>query len=214
MAARLDAELVGLFVEDDNLLRLARLPQSYEIGMQSARSRNLDPDSIARLFKQMAERARRAVKRAADREHVRCSFEVARGSVIGELLRAMAGGAGEAVRSRPQRLGSGGGAPSIILMQGQACSFPSGKAVIVLDEEHFSSGRLPVALDLADESCTEDLLFLIISDSLINARRQAVKVGEFLELEGAIGAGHDAALAGDRALSRPAEERILRHSDL
>ncbi|MGI9243387.1 MAG: universal stress protein, partial [Verrucomicrobiales bacterium] len=42
MAARLDAELVGLFVEDDNLLRLARLPQSYEIGMQSARSRNLD----------------------------------------------------------------------------------------------------------------------------------------------------------------------------
>ncbi|MGI9243680.1 MAG: hypothetical protein ACR2RV_22985, partial [Verrucomicrobiales bacterium] len=115
---------------------------------------------------------------------VRCSFEVARGSVIGELLRAMAGGGGEAVRSRPQRLGSGGGAPSIILMQGQACSFPAGKAVIVLDEEHFSSGRLPVALDLADGSSTEELLFVILSDSLINARRQAVKVGEFLELEG------------------------------
>ena len=79
MAARLDAELVGLFVEDDNLMRLARLPQSFEIGMRSARSRNLDPEAIGRLFKQMAERARRAVKQAADREQVRSSFEVVRG---------------------------------------------------------------------------------------------------------------------------------------
>jgi len=187
MAARLDAELVGLFVEDDNLLRLAELPNSFEIGLQSARSRNLDPEVIARLFRQMAERARVAVERAAEREHVRCSFEVARGSMIGQLLRAMAissGEPGELRRSRPQRLASGGGAPSIILMQGQVCVFPAGKAVIVLDDEHFSSGRLPVALDLADESCTEELLFVVVSDSLINARRQVGKVREFLELEG------------------------------
>lgn len=184
MAARLDAELVGLFVEDDNLMRLARLPQSYEIGLQSARSRNLDPDAISRLFKQMAERARQALRRAAELEHVRCSFEVARGSVIGQLLRAMSGGGGgEVERSRPQRLG-GGGAPSIILMQGQVCRRPTGKAVIVLDDEHFSTGRLPVALDLADESCTEELLFLVVADSLINARRQVGKVSEFLALEG------------------------------
>ena len=185
MAARLDAELVGLFVEDDNLLRLARLPHSYEIGLQSARSRNLDPDAISRLFKQMAERARQALRRAAERENVRCSFEVARGSVIGQLLRAMSGGgAVEVERSRPQRLGGGGSAPSIILMQGQVCRRPAGKAVIVLDDEHFSTGRLPVALDLADESCTEELLFLVVANSLIDARRQVGKVSEFLALEG------------------------------
>jgi hypothetical protein len=185
MAARLDAELVGLFVEDDNLLRLAQLPQAYEIGLQSARSRNLDPDSINRLFKQMAERARRALSRAAEREHVRCSFEIVRGSVIGQLLRAMTGsGSTPAERSRPRRLGSGGGAPSIILMQGQVCVLPAGKAVIVLDDGHFSTGRLPVALDLADESCTEELLFVVVADSLIDARRQVGKVSEFLALEG------------------------------
>jgi nucleotide-binding universal stress UspA family protein len=185
MAARLDAELVGLFVEDDNLLRLARLPQSYEIGLQSARSRHLDPEAIARLFKQMAERARLAVKQAAERERVRSSFAVARGSVIGQLLRALSGaGEGSLERSRPQRFGSGEGAPSIILMQGQVCVFPAGKAVIVLGDEHFSANRLPVALDLADESATEELLFVVVSNSLINARRQVARVAEFLELEG------------------------------
>lgn len=185
MAARLDAELVGLFVEDENLMRLAGLPQSYEIGLQSAKSRNLDPQAIGRMFKQMAERARREVKRAAEREHVRSSFEVVRGSVIGQLLRALAGDDGESRgQSRPRRLGSGDGAPSIILMQGQVCVFPAGKAVIVVDDEHFSANRLPVALDLADESCTQELLFLVVSQSLINARRQVGKIAEFLELEG------------------------------
>ena len=185
MAARLDAELVGLFVEDDNLMRLARLPQSFEIGMRSARSRNLDPEAIGRLFKQMAERARRAVKQAADREQVRSSFEVVRGSVIGQLLRALAGEDSQLVESsRPRRLGIGEAAPSIILMQGKVCVFPAGKAVIVMDDTHFSAARLPIALDLADESCTEDLMFVVVSDSLINARRQVAKVTEFLELEG------------------------------
>lgn len=186
MAARLDAELVGLFVEDENLLRLARLPQSCEIGLQSAKSRNLDPDAIGRLFKQMAQRARGEVKRAADREHVRCSFEVARGSLVGELLRALAGEA-EGSRpgaSRPPRLRRGDAAPSIILMQGQVCVFPAGKAVIVLDDGHHAAARLPVALDLADESCTEELLILVVSESLINARRQVARIGEFLEQEG------------------------------
>ena len=122
MAARLDAELVGLFVEDDNLLRLAELPNSFEIGLRSARSRHLDPEVIARLFRQMAERARVAVVRAAEREHVRCSFEVARGSMIGQLLQAMAissGGSGELRRSRPQRLASGGGARLLIFLNWQ-----------------------------------------------------------------------------------------------
>ena len=185
MAARLDAELVGLFVEDDNLLRLAELPQSYEIGLRSAKSRTLDPDAIGRLFRRMAERAERELRRAAEEQQVRCSFEVVRGSVTGELLNALAGGdLDRPPCSRPRRVANGGSTPSIILMQGTACVFPAGKAVIVLDEHSFSSNRLPVALDLADETHTQDLLFLIISGSLINARRQVSKVREFLELEG------------------------------
>ncbi len=91
MAARLDAELVGLFVEDDNLLRLARLPQSIEIGLHSAKSRNLDPEVIGRVFKRMAERAQREVMLAAERVRVRSSFEVVRGSVIGQVLEALGG---------------------------------------------------------------------------------------------------------------------------
>ena len=158
MAARLDADLVGLFVEDDNLMRLAQLPHSYEIDTQSAISRDLDPDAIGRLFKQMAQRAEREVRRAAEREQVRCTFEVVRGSVIGQLLRALSPGRdGGETSAWPRRLGTGDREPSIILMQGQVCVFPAGKAVIVLDDQHFSANRLPVALDLADESCNRGI---------------------------------------------------------
>ena len=164
------------------MLRLARLPHSYEIGRRSAKSRNLDPEVIGRLFKQMAERAQRAVSLAAERAQVRCSFEVVRGSVIGQLLKALGGGVG--ATSILGRVGSAEASPSILLMQGEVCVFRAGKAVIVLDDEHFSANRLPVALDLADESCTEELLFVVVAESLINARRQVARVTEFLEMEG------------------------------
>jgi single-stranded-DNA-specific exonuclease len=48
LARGLDAELLGLFVEDLDLLRFAALPFAHEIGLASAVRRRLDPAALER----------------------------------------------------------------------------------------------------------------------------------------------------------------------
>lgn len=88
LAAQMEAELEGLYVEDANLLRLAGLPFSREIGLASARSRRILSDDIALSLRAEAARARRSLEAIAQRSHVRCSFRVAQGQVAAELLAA------------------------------------------------------------------------------------------------------------------------------
>ena len=90
LAARLQAELMGLFVEDINLLRLAGLPFAREIHAFSGRPRDLDSQYMERELRAQAERARRALARAAEQAQVRWSFRVARGAVLSEVLQASA----------------------------------------------------------------------------------------------------------------------------
>lgn len=90
MAAQLEAELEGLYVEDTNLLRLAGLPFAREVGLASARSRRVASDDVARALRAEAARARQALEAIAARRRVRCSFRVARGQVVAELLAAAA----------------------------------------------------------------------------------------------------------------------------
>jgi nucleotide-binding universal stress UspA family protein len=88
LAAGLGAELVGVYVEDINLIRLAALPVVLEIGGASARSRRLDGGRMDRQLRSQAARAAQAMAVAANRAHVRWSFTVARGSIETELLQA------------------------------------------------------------------------------------------------------------------------------
>ena len=90
LAAGLQAELLGVFVEDVNLLRLAGLPFAREVHAFSAIPRALDSQEIERELRAQAERARRALARAAEREQVRWTFRVVRGPVLEELLAASA----------------------------------------------------------------------------------------------------------------------------
>ncbi len=92
LAASLGAELIGVYVEDINLIRLAALPVVLEIGGASARSRRMDKRRMDRQLRSQAARAAQAMGIAASRAQVRWSFTVARGSVETELLQA----AGEA----------------------------------------------------------------------------------------------------------------------
>jgi len=88
-AAALEAELLGLFLEDVELLHFAGLPFAREIGA-SARPRGLDVQTMERWFRSQADEARRALAAAAEGKPVRWSFRVERGSVPAQLRKALA----------------------------------------------------------------------------------------------------------------------------
>jgi nucleotide-binding universal stress UspA family protein len=88
LAAGLKAELLGLFVEDINPLRLAESPFAREMGVVSTTCRQLDILEIERELRAQASRARRALAIAAGRAQVPWSFRVARGVITSELLTA------------------------------------------------------------------------------------------------------------------------------
>ncbi|TVS15673.1 MAG: universal stress protein [Gammaproteobacteria bacterium] len=85
-----EAELTGVFIEDDNLSRLATLPFAREIRLTGVTSRSLDSgllrlqlDACAREFEQAFEQARIRLK-------TRVSFRRLQGDVFAELRRAAA----------------------------------------------------------------------------------------------------------------------------
>lgn len=88
LASRFEAELVGLYVEDVNVLRLAGLPFVREVGLFSARSRRVRRETMDREMRAHLARARRLFRRAAARAQVQAMFRVARGVVASEVLSA------------------------------------------------------------------------------------------------------------------------------
>lgn len=89
LARGLQAELAGLFVEESDLLRLAALPISREVGVSGA-VRDLDLATTTRLLQREAERARDLVARAAAALDLPWSFDVTRGSIPQAALEAAA----------------------------------------------------------------------------------------------------------------------------
>lgn len=87
-AGWMEAELVGLFVEDQDLLHFAALPFALEVGVTSAKRRPRDLESMERLMRALARDAREMLARIAARAPVRWSFRVARGVPLAELLAA------------------------------------------------------------------------------------------------------------------------------
>jgi nucleotide-binding universal stress UspA family protein len=92
LAAQLDAELVGIFVEDINLLRLADLSFARQVGFHSASTREFSRRQIEQELRAQANRAKRALAIASQKARVRSIFRVVRGVISNELLQA----AGEA----------------------------------------------------------------------------------------------------------------------
>jgi hypothetical protein len=88
-AAALQAELLGLFLEDVELLRFAGLPFAREIGAFT-QARGLDVQIMERRLRSEADAARRALAAAAEGKPIRWSFRVERGSVAVQLRKALA----------------------------------------------------------------------------------------------------------------------------
>jgi nucleotide-binding universal stress UspA family protein len=92
LAVRLQTELVGLFVEDIDLLHLAALPFAREIGFPSATARALDIEVMERSLRTLAGDIQRTMAAIAARAPVPWSFRVTRGALMHELRAAVAPG--------------------------------------------------------------------------------------------------------------------------
>lgn len=172
LAALMQAELEGLFVEDVNLLRLAALPFAREV-RQTARLEALDSATMERALKAQATQARQALAVAAEHAQVRWSFRVVRGHVTQEVL-AAAGQAdlltlGKKGRSRSAaaRLGStalrvASGAPGALLLVEHGVS--AGQPVLaVYDGSEGTQRALDTAARLANAGGTR-LVIILLAD--------------------------------------------------
>jgi len=86
LALGLNAELAGLFIEDERLLRFAGLPFAREFGFASARARPLAPAAIEHALRAQAEQLRRLLAATAERLSLAWTLEVVRGEVSRSLL--------------------------------------------------------------------------------------------------------------------------------
>ncbi|MBE9506531.1 MAG: universal stress protein [Chloroflexi bacterium] len=88
LAASMEAELHGLFVEDVNLLRAAGAPAAREVSYPFVTAAKLDPARMERQLRAQATQARLALEAASERRQIRCSFRVVRGEVTAAVLAA------------------------------------------------------------------------------------------------------------------------------
>jgi len=86
LALGLNAELAGLFVEDERLLRFAGLPFAREFGYASARSRPLAPAAVEHALRAQAEQLRRLIAATAERLSLAWTLEIVHGEMSRNLL--------------------------------------------------------------------------------------------------------------------------------
>ena len=88
LAASMQAELLGIFVEDENLLHLAGLPFSQELRSPTATSQPMNSEEMERQLHLQAAQARWALEKAAERVNAQWSFRTIRGQVTPSVLSA------------------------------------------------------------------------------------------------------------------------------
>lgn len=91
LAARLRADLEGLFVEDADLQRMAGLPFARLVAPGTV-ARTFDPETFERLMRSAAATARAAVEAEARLRAVPCSFRTVRGVAAAALPESVAHG--------------------------------------------------------------------------------------------------------------------------
>jgi len=191
LAASLRAEVLGLFVEDINLLRLASLPFAREVGFFSGSLRRLDIQNVERQLRAQAERARKALTTIAERAQVRWSFQVTRGHIASELLTAALDAdlviLGKAGWSGRRRLGSTARAvlsqasgPALILQDGARLALP---ALVLYDGSRVAQRALVAAIELV-RGKEGYLTILLLAEGPDTAQLLQAQVAEWLRERG------------------------------
>ena len=179
LAAILEAELIGLHIEDVNLARLAEHPLSFEVEYFSARRRHLHGPELERQLRMQVVQVRRRLLRVSSRHRLRSSFQTVRGGVLSQLLAGLADadlvGVGARGRARGHGLGSTveallgrGAGPLLVLRRGMRL----GHAVYVW-HDGTEEGR--EALDLALQLLRRESMELTVLIDAVGERRRRLE---------------------------------------
>lgn len=175
LAGRFNAKVLGLFVEDINLLRLAEMPFAWEISFFGPGPRKLNPAEMALQLRTQADRIRAALAVIAERNGVAWEFRTVRGDVGSQVLAAAVGidlvVLGKIGRSLPGTQRTGSTVRTLLLQhQGmtlvmQARAFFSGPPVaVVYDDSPAARKALDIACFLARRH-DSGMVVLVIGDS-------------------------------------------------
>lgn len=169
MAARLKAELIGIFVEDINLLHMAGLPFAEQVRLYTATTEKLDTAQLERMLKLQAQQAREMLQHAAEARTLRHAFRVLRGMVPEQLMLAAPEAdilvLGRSGRSPSCRKGLGStartalseGTMNVMLMR-PGVTAAEGPLLVLYDCSEASKRALRTALEIAGPSSTLNLL--------------------------------------------------------
>lgn len=167
IAAALDAELEGIFVEDTELLRTAGLPFLREIRLASLCESVLDAERLGRELRAAARRVRAQLERSATERGLAWSFRVWRGDLEAEIL----GAALDAEWFALGRIGRFAPLPRLGRKQPPSHARPGALRVGVLQTGGEATARaLAIALELARRGTAEPILILQAEDASAMAR--------------------------------------------
>lgn len=79
LARKLEVQLQGLFIEEDNLIRAADLPLSREVSLWSAEERQITGESVHRILRAHARHQQKELERVATAKEIEFTFKVIRG---------------------------------------------------------------------------------------------------------------------------------------
>jgi len=172
LAAQLQAELQGLFVEDLNLLRLASLPFAQEISLTPPVVRPLNLAALEQTLRDVASRVRQSLSEHAERRQVPWSFAVTRGHLVrlpAEILEAAdVLVLGCPVRHSPNKSPKGE-SPSV-----------TGPLLVLYDGSLGSEHALTAGLDLARDQ-QYDIVFMLSGDVPAEALLERLVTGAYAQ---------------------------------
>lgn len=193
LAARFHAEVVGIFIEDADLMRLAALPFARETAPLSASTRRLDPADMARALRARAGMLQARLRERAMQASVSWSFRIVQGELLAEQLGEAAAsdllilGIGPHPASSPRAAGRvrrhifSQGACTVWLRRAPAAE--ERPVVALLDDTSSGWRVLAVARQFARRD-GKHLLVMIAADDATEFARRAHEVGDLLAVDG------------------------------
>lgn len=180
LAAELDADLEGIFVEDVNLMRVAMLPVARRVLYPSGTEEPLDSSHMQSELKILARQAQEWLATLAERSGVRWSFRVVRGKVTVEILAAASGsdlltvGRSGWSLARKLQLGSTArnaaiNAPKALLLVKRPLVIES-PVIVLFDGSPLAQQALKTAAGLV-RAFQSRLTVFLVTDSAQNAKR-------------------------------------------
>jgi len=182
LASKMEAELLGLFVEDIELLRLADSPYACEILYPSATQTPLSRATMELKLRTLSEIARKALAAAASQAQVQWSFRTVRGEILPAVLAA----AGEAdllaiseaggPLGRPRRVASAAlelaaGAAPVLLIPERGIA-PGARVAVYFDGSPGSRLGLLVSARMAAATLDGIIVLLGATDAASAAARK------------------------------------------